>query len=708
MPNTRKQRARTTSERMPKQKQSPSTIRVGARPVEDANLGNIPITLEQLQDVHPDTIDFRDKPYVPTLIEVPIRRTVEDYLQSFRNYPPELKGPVLDQGQEGACTGFGLAAVGNYLLWSRQIVRDSGRVSPRMFYEMARRYDEWPGENYSGSSARGAMKGWHKHGVCAETEWPYKVSKAGTLTQARATDAARRPLGAYFRVNHENLVSMHSALAEAGILYATSKVHEGWGQVKADGKIPYDPKLKLVGGHAFAIVGYEQDGFWIQNSWNTSWGRQGFGQISYDDWIANGTDVWVARLGAPVVLKQPTKNGVSFANLNARAEFSFSELRPHIVSIGNDGALRPDGMFGTKREDVENIVRHDLDALSANWTKKRLLLYAHGGLVSEESALQRAEEYREPLLEAQVYPVAFIWKTDFWTTLKNILDDAFSHRKPEGFLDATKDFLIDRLDDTLEPLARPIGKPIWGEMKENAELSTTSASGGAKIFLSELKARLASDPAWEIHVAGHSAGSIFMGPVVKWLADQGIPVASLTLWAPACTMDFFRSNYLPALQSKAVRRFSLFTLKDAAEQDDDCANIYHKSLLYLVSNAFETKSGLFFLDGEPLLGMEQFIVEARALFKVPDEKELRKKNPAKLPILGLPNAEWVRSPNGLAEGQSADASHARHHGDFDDDKATVLSTLARITNASPPAPEKIEFAWSASARRECRHQLANV
>ena len=679
-------------------------VLVGAPVPSGATMGNIPISQAQLQDVHPDTVDFRDKPYVPTLVEVPIRRTVDEYLECFRNYPPELKSPVLNQGKEGACTGFGLAAVANYLLWCRRVVRDGSRVSSRMFYEMARRYDEWPGEKYSGSSARGAMKGWHKHGVCAEKEWPYAVDKAGTLTLKRSEDAARRPLGAYFRVNHENLVAMHSALAEVGILYATAKVHEGWGQVGADGKIPF--KTKMLGGHAFAIVGYDENGFWIQNSWDVVWGKKGFALISYDDWLANGSDVWVARLGAPVMLKNPTANGAQFANLNARAEFSFNELRPHIISIGNDGEFRPEGMFGTKREDVENIVRQDMTTVSANWAKKRLLLYAHGGLVSEENALQRVEEYRKPLLEAQVYPLAFIWKTDLWTTLKNILDDAFSKRKPEGFLDSTKDFLLDRLDDTLEPIARPIGKPVWSEMKENAELATTAKEGGAKIFLEELKKKLDADPAWEIHIAGHSAGSIFMGPVVQWLTAKGIKVASLTLWAPACTMEFFKKFYLPSIQSGGVEKFSLFTLKDAAEQDDHCGNIYHKSLLYLVSNALEDKSGLFFLDGEPLLGMEHFILEQKDVFKVPDEKELRKKNLAKLKLFGRDNCEWVRSPNGLQEGQSIDASHARAHGAFDDDKATVLSTLARITGALA-SPDKIEFGMSAGARKDCRQNVAS-
>src|SRR5262245_24133645 len=168
-------------------------------------------------DARRDTLDFRDKMYVPTLVEVPVRIALDDYR--------DLGVPILNQGQEGACTGFGLATVANYLLRRGKVVDDREPVSPRMLYNMARRYDEWPGEDYSGSSARGAMKGWQKHGVASEKVWPYKTAKRKRdpgYTQARAVDARKRPLGAYFRVNHKDLVAMHSAIAEVGVLYATS------------------------------------------------------------------------------------------------------------------------------------------------------------------------------------------------------------------------------------------------------------------------------------------------------------------------------------------------------------------------------------------------------------------------------------------------------------------------------------------------------
>ena len=105
------------------------------------------------------------------------------------------------------------------------------------------------------------------------------------------------------------------------------------------------------------------------------------------------------------------------------------------------------------------------------------------------------------------------------------------------------------------------------------------------------------NPGVEIHFAGHSAGSIFLGPLLRRFCATGRNVESLNLWAPACTIDFFRDNYADALTSSHVQRFGLYTLKDPAEQDDNCANIYHKSLLYLVAHACESRLRILLGDG---------------------------------------------------------------------------------------------------------------
>ena len=130
-------------------------------------------------DARPDRLDLRDLPYRPPLRSLPPHfpdeKSVRQYLSSYVE-----EGLILNQGAEGACTGFGLACVVNYLLWVRHLHSGSkarfDRVSPRMFYEMAKRYDEWPGQDYEGSSCRGALKGWHKHGVCGDMLWPYPLT----------------------------------------------------------------------------------------------------------------------------------------------------------------------------------------------------------------------------------------------------------------------------------------------------------------------------------------------------------------------------------------------------------------------------------------------------------------------------------------------------------------------------------------------------
>ena len=581
-------------------------------------------------DVHPDPLDFRDRMYEPTLVEVPPLQPLEDY-QQFRV-------PILDQGQEGACTGFGLATVVNYLLnsFKHASYRDHVPVSPRMLYEMARRYDEWPGENYEGSSARGAMKGWHKHGVCSAKLWPYKVTRTKNedLTKERSDDARNRLLGAYLRVNHLDLVSMHSAICEVGVLYATGQVHSGWDKVGADGIIPLEKEIE--GGHAFAIVAYDRNGFWIQNSWGADWGRNGFARISYDDWLTNGTDVWVARLGVPVT--SDIDSAVLSAAISGNpAAYTHAELRPHIISTGNNGELRNEGTFSSTPESLREIFDTYIPKLTNGWKKKRILLFAHGGLVKEQSAIQRVAEVYQPLLDHQVYPLAFIWKSDYWTTLQNMLRDALSRRTTGGILDAAKDFMLDRADDLLEPVARALtGKAEWTEMKENAEAATTTAKGGGRQVLALLAEFAKKDPTVEIHIVGHSAGAIFHGPIVQLLTAKGkisdgplkgvdgykLKIASLNLWAPACTVEYFNQYYADALQSGSILDFTLFTLTDKAEQDDNCAGIYHKSLLYLVSNAFEKRFRIPLVqpDGEPILGMEKFIRKDKALLQFDHEQ----------------------------------------------------------------------------------------
>lgn len=631
-------------------------------------------------NVHRDTIDFRDSFYVPTLIEVPQEITLSDYMKK--------QIPILDQKKDGSCTGFALASVAHYLLRSRKIYKDTEPVSPKMIYNLAKKYDEWSGENYEGSSCRGAMKAWHKHGICSEQLWSsIKKSKGReetTLTYERTLDAIKRPLGAYFRVNHKDIRAMHSAISEVGILYASAFVHEEWRHVNSKNfEIKFEPDKPpdSIGGHAFVIVGYDSKGFWIQNSWSSSWGKNGYAKMSYDDWLINGNDVWVARLGAPVEIRSTKSSSKAFSLISSpiNSETHF-EMRPHVISIGNDGKLERQGTFGNREEDIEEIFSEHFKNITKRWKKKRVMFYAHGGLVNESTALQRVLDYKDFCLKNEIYPVFFIWHTGIWETLSHIIEDSQSKIRTEGFIKDAYNFMLDRLDDGLEILLRKPGRWFWKEMKENAIGSSNKNDGGAKITMDIVKKCLGKENIG-YHFVSHSAGSIFFADAVKYFSDKVSEIASCTLWAPACTMELFDKTYLPLIDTKKkIKKFALFTLTDRFEQDDNCASLYHRSLLYLVSNSFEEGTENAQIE---ILGMEKFAKEHGFIKSMPHD---------------ITNKHcWIISPGNKY-------SAAKEHVAFDDDKLCVLSTMKFILD-KVKIDESIYFNRSSASINNKRRAL---
>ncbi len=287
-------------------------------PTRQATIGQRTVSL----DARPDRLDLRDRSYTPPLgnlpSEWPTTQQVAQYLPEYAR-----QGLVLDQGSEGACTGFGLAAVINYLGFVISLQKpevQARKVSPAMLYQLARMYDEWPGEDYEGSSCRGALKGWHRHGVCREDLWPYKLDRKGRRVHVAPledpdlpddpehnwdVDALSRTLGVYYRVDVRSVVDLQAAIFQNGAVYVSATVHEGWAvptrkQLRGHAdlvRIKPVAQPKEAGGHAFALVGYNEQGFVVQNSWGPSWGSHGFALLPYEDWVQHATDAWVFTMG---------------------------------------------------------------------------------------------------------------------------------------------------------------------------------------------------------------------------------------------------------------------------------------------------------------------------------------------------------------------------------------------------------------------------
>lgn len=604
-------------------------------------------------DARPDRLDLRDLPYRPPAESLAPVWPPDDQIASL--LPQYLAaGLVLDQGTEGACTGFGLAAVINFLLWKRSAysMRGDDKVSPRMLYHLARFYDEWPGEDYEGSSCRGALKGWHRHGVCRDTFWPYRDAQQVRFIRPAEgwdVDALARPLGVYYRVDRQSVVDMQAAIFHTGAVYVSANVHAGWDLRPRPGSPTHKtlPVIKAstraVGGHAFALVGYNDIGFVVQNSWGPQWGTAGFAILLYEDWVEHGTDAWVVTLGAPVspgvrgstrarqaaapqhyvrvnsgpalIVGRPAWLGAGRDRLAGRKGiWSEQEAYWHSIVTGNDGhVINRLPHVANEADNAAWVCREQPLA----WFKQqpsgepwRLAVYAHGGLNAEEESLERIRILGPYFQDNGIYPVFTTWKSGWHETLGNMLADGVNKLfggqplPTRGLGEA----LVEASDRALEVLLRGVlAKSLWAEMKENVTYST-DAGRGLDLLATELAA-LASDAhgQLELHLVGHSAGAFVCGRLLAELRQRGVGVKTCTLFAPACDVRFALEHFKTAIEAGQLARaaFHIHLLADALELDDSVGP-YRKSLLYLVSRALER------WHKTPLLGLASVFDGARA------------------------------------------------------------------------------------------------
>jgi hypothetical protein len=583
-----------------------------------------------------DTPDFRDWTYQPALLK--LARKIDR--------PARLK--ILDQGEEGSCTGFALAAVINRL---RQQNRQTGAVSPRMLYEMAKRHDEWPGFKYEGSSCRGAIKGWYNMGVCLDSRWPYVEGKPGVLTVPAAKDARKNTLGAYYRLG-TRISDFHAALNEAGVIYCSADVHEGWEKPKA-GVIPF--KDATIGGHAFAIVGYDKRGFWVQNSWSRKWGDNGTALWLYEDWQQNISDAWIQRLALPTpqIWHLPQEGGSDAG----RAEGLFNktptraEIAGHFVHI-DDGQYHDHGRYWSNEDDV----RQTAELLSASNKYDHLLLYAHGGLNSVEDSARRISAMKETFKDNRIYPYHFMYDTGLLEELKDVLKgrDKEVTERAGGLTEWT-----DRL---LEKATHKAGRALWRQMKFGARRPFTDGGAGMSVLRQFLRVLQTAKRPLKIHLAGHSTGAILHAYLASALAaiEPTLRVASASLLAPAATVELFETHYQPLLAARksagGIDRMDIYNLSDKLELDDHVIKVYCKSLLYLVSRSFEE-------DPRPaaILGID-----------------------AHCKALGSVARLSVHVSHGRVAGSKR--SNSESHGGFDNDPLTMNTVLQRVLGKKPAVP----------------------
>ena len=525
-----------------------------------------------------------------------------------------------------------------------------------MLYEMAKKFDEWEGESYSGSSCRGAIRGWSNMGVCGDKLAPYNEQETDwQLSIEQAKDARKTTLGAYYRVNKQ-LSHYHAALNEVGVLYASARVHKGWQSSNiVDGMIPH--KTSTQGGHAFAIVGYDKKGFYVQNSWGSNWGEDGVALWLYEDWLENVRDAWVVRLAlsTPQIwhLGPSAKGGTGQERGLLSHKPNRSEIAGHFVHI-DDGHFDDKGRYWTNLATVQQTAK--LVAESGNYD--HLVFYAHGGLNSIDASARRIVAMKEVFKRNRIYPFHFMYDTGLLEEIKDVvLSKRDKAEERARGISVVTDILI-------EKLARPFGRAIWREMKRGARSPFLDGMAGTQSIRAFLDAfAQPGAQSKNVHIIGHSTGAILLAALLKALAKESKPliVHTCALMAPACTHAAFNEVYLPLLSEDAeppgIKRLVIYNLNEDLEQGDK-VTIYRKSLLYLVSNSFEEKRGAH------ILGMQKF---REFLAPVPSQPAFR-----------------IEVSNGTESDSTKTASTT--HGGFDNDHFTMNDILHSILRKDPKHP----------------------
>jgi hypothetical protein len=170
-------------------------------------------------------------------------------------------GDVLDQGAEGACVGFG---------WSGELAAAPVRI-PQIdnrfalgMYQRAKTLDEWPGEDYEGTSVLAGAKACQQLKLIGEYRWSFSIE------------------------------DLRDALIHIGPVVIGIPWMDGMYQTRPSGLV--DVSGRVVGGHCILLTGYNPkmrisgEGFFKRwevarwrNSWGTSYGKKGDGWIQMED-----------------------------------------------------------------------------------------------------------------------------------------------------------------------------------------------------------------------------------------------------------------------------------------------------------------------------------------------------------------------------------------------------------------------------------------
>jgi Papain family cysteine protease len=227
--------------------------------------------------------------------------------------------PVRDQGNLGACTGFGIGGILTGVAKQQKVFKEW--FSPTWIYNGAR-FIEGTLTQDAGAEPGDCMDWLKKMGCLLESYWPYNpdiLDKTSPPSKYNPL-AAQHPLLTYVRVTGGS-TGICSAIAARNLITIGTPWFDSWMNISATGLLPaVTAASSVAGGHMTFLCGYDQTKklFSGQNSWDKVWGKSGtylmpfnvfdsvFGKLGgYDAYYV--TVNWVTPGPTPTPTSIPTK-----------------------------------------------------------------------------------------------------------------------------------------------------------------------------------------------------------------------------------------------------------------------------------------------------------------------------------------------------------------------------------------------------------------
>lgn len=200
-------------------------------------------------------------------------------------------GRIRDTGPEITSVGFAVA----YAVQAELKVKKGAEIqlSPRSIMSAAKVHDDFPGENYEGSSIVGALRGMKIEGAFDEQAWPYS-----SKTKPSSASSAQYRISGFEELGISGLQAVAAALRDGKVVVATIAVTPDFDNAQRDGKVIIKADLAELGMKAIAIVGYDSQTaeFRFANDWGVNWGESGFGYLRDTDLLRGLRNAYTVTL----------------------------------------------------------------------------------------------------------------------------------------------------------------------------------------------------------------------------------------------------------------------------------------------------------------------------------------------------------------------------------------------------------------------------